>query len=102
MITPQQIADKASRILGVPITAQMVREIENAKCQLKAMDKSRTTTERKAASGIGQTLRCVCGCGKTFTRTHPRAKIHPACRQRVYADKGLLALCKLRNPEVVA
>lgn len=95
MVTPEAVAAKASRITGLTITAQMVREIDNARKQLRAMEKAKT-----AKSGP-TTVQCVCGCGKTFVRTHPRAKIHPECRKKVYNDKGLLAVCKMRTPEVV-
>jgi regulator of PEP synthase PpsR (kinase-PPPase family) len=93
VITVEKVADKASRILGMTITPEMVREIDNARRQLKALESARYHQ--------GETIRCVCGCGQTFQRTHPRAKIHPFCRDRVYTDRGLMALCKLREPEVV-
>lgn len=93
MITAAQIAEKASRILGQTISPRMVREIDNARKQLRAQQRQQIEK--------GVYIRCVCGCGKTWLRRHFREKIHPDCRQRVYRDHGLLALCKGRVPEVV-
>lgn len=95
MVTAEMIAERASKVMRQPITADMVKTIQLVAVRLRAKERDRRNAEGP------EWIRCVCGCGQVFPRRYAREKIHPACRQRAYRNPTLLAICKGRTPVVV-
>ncbi len=95
MVTAEMIAARATRYLRQPVSPDVVKAVNRAAARLRVEEKI------KRATAGPEYIKCVCGCGQTFQRRFVREKLHPACRQRVYRNPKLLALCKERTPVVV-
>lgn len=95
MVTAEMIAARATKYLRQPVSPEVVKAVNRAAARLRVEERA------KRATAGPEYIKCVCGCGQVFPRRHVREKIHPACRERVYRNKKLLALCKGRTPVVV-